>query len=70
MNLFLRQLILYLLLLIFQVLKIMYSVVKTGLSFDIFYIGFLGFLKSKTEPDRTETGQFDSVLVRFRFLFF
>ena len=29
-------------------------------------IGFLGFLKSKTEPDRTETGRFDSVSVFFQ----
>ena len=69
MNLFLRQLILHLLLLTFQVLKIMYFVVKTGLSFDIFYIGFLSFLKSRTGPDRTETGRFDSVAVQFRFDF-
>ena len=28
-------------------------------------IGFLDFLKSKTELDRTETGRFDSVSVSF-----
>ena len=32
-------------------------------------IGFLGFLKSRTEPDRTETDRFDSVSVRFQFFF-
>jgi len=26
-------------------------------------IGFLGFFKSRTKPDRTETGRFDSVLI-------
>jgi hypothetical protein len=30
-------------------------------------IGFLGFLKSRTEPNRTETGRFDSVSVQFFF---
>jgi len=30
------------------------------------HIGFLGFLKSRTEPDRTETGRFDSVSVFFQ----
>ena len=34
------------------------------------HIGFLGFLKSRTEPDRTETGRFDSVSVWFRVFFF
>ena len=29
------------------------------------HIGFLGFLKSRTGPDRTETGRFDSVSVFF-----
>jgi GTPase SAR1 family protein len=29
------------------------------------HIGFLGFLKSRTEPDWTETGRFDSVSVVF-----
>jgi len=33
------------------------------------HIGFLDFLKSRTGPDRTETGRFDSVSVRFRFFF-
>ena len=32
------------------------------------HIGFLGFLKSRTEPDRTETDRFDSVSVFFFFL--
>ena len=30
-------------------------------------IDFLGFLKSRTEPNRTETDRFDSVSVRFFF---
>jgi len=33
------------------------------------HIGFLGFLKSRTELNRTETSQFDSVSVRFCFFF-
>ena len=32
------------------------------------HIGFLGFLKSRTEPDRTETGRFDSVSVFFLYI--
>ena len=33
------------------------------------HIGFLGFLKSRTELNWTETGRFDSVSIRFRFFF-